>query len=339
MTMKYVKLGSSGLKVSQFCLGTWHMPRSSQMDEYGARKVDADELTRVIKTAFDKGLNFIDTANRYHGAMTPVDIVHRGNSERVLGEALRGYERESFVIATKVGSEMTPWENGKGLSRKHIMWQIGESLRRLQMDHVDVYLMHAPDPETPHLETLRALDDLVRSGKTHYLGSSNHSQEEVVDFMQLASDHELHKLVTLQEGYSLLHREIEKTLVPIAKHYGLSVMAYSPLAEGMLSERYLSGIPPQARASYSSGLRESITEDRLKVVRELSDFAKSKGVSLPQLALAWILSKQTSLGVTIVPIIGVSSTGQLLENLGALDVKLSEEEMETVEQIASKMPG
>jgi aryl-alcohol dehydrogenase-like predicted oxidoreductase len=337
--MKYLKLGSSGLKVSQFCLGTWHMPRSSRTDEYGVRKVDTDELTRVIKIAFDSGLNFIDTANRYHGAMAPVDIVHRGNSEEVLGDVLKGHERESFVIATKVGSEMTPWENGKGLSRKHIMWQIGESLKRLQMDHVDVYLMHAPDPETPHLETLKALDDLVRSGRVHYLGSSNHSQEEVADFMQLASDHELHELVTLQEGYSLLHREIEKTMVPTAKRYGLSIMAYSPLAEGMLSEKYLSGIPSQARASYSSKLRESITEDRLKVIIELSDFAKSKGASLPQLALAWILKKQATLDVTIVPIIGVSSTAQLLENLGAAEVKLSDEEMAAVEQIASKMPG
>jgi len=339
VTMKYLKLGSSGLKVSQFCLGTWHMPRSSRTDEYGVRKVDTDELTRVIKIAFDSGLNFIDTANRYHGAMAPVDIVHRGNSEEVLGDVLKGHERESFVIATKVGSEMTPWENGKGLSRKHIMWQIGESLKRLQMDHVDVYLMHAPDPETPHLETLKALDDLVRSGRVHYLGSSNHSQEEVADFMQLASDHELHELVTLQEGYSLLHREIEKTMVPTAKRYGLSIMAYSPLAEGMLSEKYLSGIPSQARASYSSKLRESITEDRLKVIIELSDFAKSKGASLPQLALAWILKKQATLDVTIVPIIGVSSTAQLLENLGAAEVKLSDEEMAAVEQIASKMPG
>ena len=336
--MRYLKLGSSGLKVSQFCLGTWHVPRSNRTDEYGALKVDTDELTRVIKTAFDKGLNFIDTANRYHGAMAPVDVVHRGNSEKVLGEVLRGYERESFVIATKVGSEMTPWENGKGLSRKHIMWQIGESLRRLHMDHVDVYLMHVPDPDTPHLETLRALDDLVRSGRVHYLGSSNHSQEEVVDFMQLASDHQLHKLITLQEGYSLLHREMEKTLVPIAKHYGLSIMAYSPLAEGMLSEKYLSGIPKDSRAAYAEHVRKSISEERLKVVRELSSFAKDKGMSLPQLALAWILNKQSSLGVTVIPIIGISNAAQLADNLGALEIKLSQEDIELIEGIASKMP-
>lgn len=336
--MKYLKLGSSGLRVSQFCLGTWHMPRSGRTDEYGVRKVDTDELTRVIKTAFDSGLNFIDTANRYHGAMAPVDIVHRGNSEEVLGDVLKGHERESFVIATKVGSEMTPWENGKGLSRKHIMWQIGESLRRLQMDHVDVYLMHTPDPDTPHLETLRALDDLVRSGRVHYLGSSNHSQEEVVDFMQLASDHQLHKLITLQEEYSLLHRGIEKTLVPIAKHYGLSIMAYSPLAEGMLSEKYLSGIPKDSRAAYAEHLKKSISEERLKVVRELSSFAKHKGISLPQLALAWILNKQSSLGVTVIPLIGISNSAQLAENLGALEIKLSQEDIELIEGIASKMP-
>jgi len=243
------------------------------------------------------------------------------------------------VMATKVGSEMTTWENGKGLSRKHIMWQIGESLKRLQMDHIDVYLMHVPDPETPRLETLIALDDLVRRGKVHYLGSSNHGQGEVEDFMKLASDHGLHELVTLQEGYSLLHREIEKTMVPTAKRYGLSIMAYSPLAEGMLSEKYLSGIPSQARASYSSELRKSLTEDRLSVVRQLSDFAKTKGVSLPQLALAWILKKQIELGVTIVPIIGVSSAAQLLENLGAAEVTLSDNEMAAVEKTASRMPS
>jgi aryl-alcohol dehydrogenase-like predicted oxidoreductase len=336
--MKYVRLGPSGLKVSQFCLGTWHMPRSSQMDEYGARKVDTDELTKVIKAAFDEGLNFIDTANRYHGAMAPVDVVHRGNSEKVLGEVLRGYERESFVIATKVGSEMTSWENGKGLSRKHVMWQIGESLRRLHMDHVDVYLMHVPDPDTPHLETLRALDDLVRSGRVHYLGSSNHSEEEVVDFMQLASQHHLHGLVTLQEEYSLLHREPEKTLFPMARHYGLSVMAYSPLAEGMLSEKYLSGIPKDSRAAYAEHLKKSISEDRLKVVKELSSFAKDKGISLPQLALAWILNKQSSLDVTIIPIIGISNAAQLAENLRAFEISLSEEDIKSIEEIASKMP-
>jgi aryl-alcohol dehydrogenase-like predicted oxidoreductase len=156
--------------------------------------------------------------------------------------------------------------------------------------------------------------------------------------MQLASDHELHRLVTMQEEYSLLHRGIEKTLVPIAKHYGLSIMAYSPLAEGMLSEKYLSGIPKDSRAAYAEHLKKSISEEKLKVVRELSSFAKDKGISLPQLALAWILNKQSSLGVTVIPIIGISKGAQLAENLKALEINLAEKDIESIEEIASKMP-
>lgn len=338
MAMRYVRLGPSGLKVSQICLGTWHMPRSSRTDEYGARTVDVEEFSRVVKVAVDRGLNFFDTANRYHGAMTPVDAVHRGNAERVLGEVLKGYERESVVVATKVGSEMAPWANGGGLSRKHVMWQISESLRRLQMDYVDVYLMHTPDRDTPRLETLRAMSDLVSSGRVHYIGCSNHDPEEVADFMHLASEHGLHGIVTLQEEYNLLSRRTETRMVPTARHYGLSVMAYSPLAEGMLTEKYLSGaIPQESRATYSEGLRKNITKERLGVVRELSTFAKQKGVSLPQLALAWIVSKQERLGVTLIPIIGVSSSDQLTSNLDALDVRLTSEEVNALDRTASKL--
>ncbi|MGB9896003.1 MAG: aldo/keto reductase, partial [Thermoproteota archaeon] len=121
--MKYVNLGNSGLKVSQICLGSWHLPRSKERDEYGVLKVDVEETKKVVKIAFDQGINFIDTANRYHGAMSPVDFNHLGNAERVLGEVLKDYERESFVIATKVGGQMAQWVNGQGLSRKHIFWQ------------------------------------------------------------------------------------------------------------------------------------------------------------------------------------------------------------------------
>jgi aryl-alcohol dehydrogenase-like predicted oxidoreductase len=135
-----------------------------------------------------------------------------------------------------------------------------------------------------------------------------------------------------------LHREIEKTMVPTAKRYGLSIMAYSPLAEGMLSEKYLSGIPKDSRAAYAEHLSKSISEERLKVVKELLSFAKDKGISLPQLALAWILNKQSSLGVTVIPIIGASNSAQLAENLGALEIKLSQEDIEFMEGIASKMP-
>ena len=314
------------------------MPRSDKLDENGSRTVDREQFYKVVKIAIDKGLNFFDTANRYHGAITPVDEVHRGNAEKVLGEALKGYDRESLVISTKVGGEMKPWPNGGGLSRKHIMWQIGESLSRLQMDYVDVYLMHLPDPETPLEETLWAMSDLVSSGRIHYIGCSNYQPEQIDDFMRLASEHGLHPPATLQDRYNLLSRGIETRLVPTARRYGLSIMAYSPLAQGMLSEKYLSGaIPRGSRATYSERVRKSITEDRLASVRELSTFAREKEMSLPRLALAWVISKQESLGVTVVPIVGASNTSQLTDDLEAIDARLTNDDIRALEEMAAKL--
>jgi aryl-alcohol dehydrogenase-like predicted oxidoreductase len=335
--MKYVNLGNSGLKVSQVCLGSWHLPRLKERDEYGVLKVDVEETKKVVKIAFDQGINFIDTANRYHGAMTPVDFNHLGNAEKILGEVLKDYERESFVIATKVGGQMAQWVNGQGLSRKHIFWQIRESLRRLRLEYVDVYLIHVPDKETPPLETLMALNDLVKMGKVHYVGSSNLSPEEIISFMELSKEYKLSGFVTIQEVYNLINRTIELTKIPLARKYNFTVMAYSPLAQGILSEKYLKGIPEGSRATYSSGLRETLTKRDLKAIEELSEIAKEKGISLSQLAIAWILSKQKSLGINVVPIIGVSSSQQLVENIQALDVNLSDDEIKRTEEVASKI--
>ncbi|MBO3801953.1 MAG: aldo/keto reductase [Thermoproteota archaeon] len=335
--MKYVNLGNSGLKVSQICLGSWHLPRSNERDEYGVLKVDVEETKKAIKIAFDHGMNFIDTANRYHGAMSPVDFNHLGNAEKVLGEVLKDYDRESFVIATKVGGQMAPWMNGQGLSRKHIFWQIRESLKRLKLEYVDVYLIHVPDKETPPLETLTALNDLIKIGKVHYIGSSNLSPEEIVSFMELSKEYKLNGFVTIQEVYNLINRTIEFSKIPLARKYNFTIMAYSPLAQGLLSEKYLKGIPEGSRATYSTGFRETVTKRDLRAIEELSEFAKEKGISLPQLAIAWILSKQRNLGVNIVPIIGVSSSQQLVENLQALEISLSEDEIRRIEEIASRM--
>ncbi len=335
--MKYVNLGNSGLKVSQICLGSWHLPRSKERDEHGVLKVDVEETKKVVKIAFDQGINFIDTANRYHGAMSPVDFNHLGNAERVLGEVLKDYERESFVIATKVGGQMAQWVNGQGLSRKHIFWQIKESLKRLKLEYVDVYLIHVPDKETPPLETLIALNDLVRMGKVHYIGSSNLSPEEIISFMELSKEYKLSGFVTIQEVYNLINRTIEFSKIPLARKYNFTIMAYSPIAQGILSEKSLKGIPEGSRATYSSGLRETVTKRDLKAIEELSEIAKEKGISLPQLAIAWILNKQKSLGVNIVPIIGVSNSQQLIENLKALEVSLSDDEIKRAEEVASKI--
>ena len=332
--MNYVRLGDSGLKVSEICLGTWHLPRLTETDPYGIPKVDAEETRRVVNLAFDHGINFIDTANRYHGAMAPVDLNHYGNAEKILSEILRDRERESFVLATKVGNEMAPWPNGRGLSRKHVFWQITESLKRLKLEYVDVYLAHLPDQETPHLETLQAFNDLVAMGKVHYVGCSNFTAEQVTDFMELSKLHDLVGYVTLQDSYSLINRRIESDRLPLVRQYNFTIMAYSALGEGLLSGRYLDGVPVGSRATYSQSLKKALSEKNLDSLRKLSALANEKSISLSQLAIAWILHKQRKLGVNIIPIIGVSNTEQLRENLQALEVHLSEDYILRAEQAA-----
>ena len=334
--MEYVKFGPSGIKVSRLCIGTWHLPRMKEKDMYGVYKVDVEEFRRIFKVAVDNGINFIDTANRYHGAMTPVDFRHLGNAERVLGKILKDYDREMFVIVTKVRGKMAPWPNGEGLSRKHIMWQIKESLKRLDTDYVDVYLTHYPDPDTPKLETLRTLNDLVTMGLVHYIGSSNEPAEQIVESMELSARYNLHSYITIQDPYNLLNRSIEKTKIPVARKYGLALMAYSPLAQGLLTPKYLKGIPELSRATYSEGLRKRLTKENLQIISELNDIAKELDITLPQLSIAWILNKEKELGVTIVPIIGVSKLEHLEDNLRALEVKLKEDDVKRIEEIASK---
>jgi len=335
--MIYCNLGRTGLRVSAVCLGTWHLSRSKELDEWSIPRIDIDETKKLVKLAVDNGVNFIDTANRYHGAMGPVDLNHVGNAERILGEVLRDYDRESLVIVTKVAYQMAPWANGEGLSRKHIFWQNRESLKRLGVEYVDVYLAHGPDKETPHLETLIAFNDLVRMGKAHYIGSSNFSPEENIDFMELSQTHGLTSFVAIQEAYNMLDRTIEYAQVPIARKYNFSVMAYSPLAEGLLSNKYLSGIPEASRATYSQSLKTTLTKTNLGKIGELSNLAREKGVTLPQFALAWILHKQRALGINIVPIVGASNSQQLLENIQALEIQLSEDDIKRAEEIASNV--
>jgi aryl-alcohol dehydrogenase-like predicted oxidoreductase len=228
--LKYVKLGHTGTKVSQFALGTWHLPGSGEHDRAGVEKVDKEVLAKVVKKAYDAGINFIDTANVYHGRMQNSDPAHAGNSERLLGEILRGYDRDSLVLATKVRGSLASWPNGEGLSRKHILWQARESLARLQTTYIDLYQIHWPDPDTPKLETLSALNHLIHQGSVRYIGSSNHTGAENEEFMQLAKYNGLEGFATIQEVYNLIERGVEKDRLPLAKKYGFGVLAYSPIA-------------------------------------------------------------------------------------------------------------
>jgi len=335
--MKYVKLGPTGVKVSQFALGTWHLPGSGETDQWGVEKVDQAEMARIVKKAYDAGINFIDTANVYHGRMQNADVAHAGSSEKLLGEILKGYDRESLVLATKVRGTMAGWPNGEGLSRKHILWQARESLARLQTTYIDLYQIHWPDPGTPKLETLSALNHLIHEGLVRYIGASNHSAAEMEEFMQYSKDGRLDGFVTIQELYNLIERGVENDRLPLAKKYGLGVLAYSPIAQGVLSEKYLGGVQKGARASYAADIAKSyFNAQTIEAVRGLNEIAKHKGISLPQLALSWMLYKQGELGITIIPLLGVTSSRYLEDSLGALDVQLSSDEVRQVEEISRR---
>ena len=336
MPMRYVRFGNSGLKVSQLCLGLWHLPPSREKDEYGVYKVDEDEAVKIIRRAIDLGINCFDTANIYHGVMQGPDYIHAGKSEEILGKAIKGYDRESLVIATKVRGRMAPWPNGEGLSRKHIRWQIKESLRRLGVSYVDLYYMHRPDPTTPIEETLDTMLDLVREGLVHYVGESYFHPDDIEYIVGYSRQIHL-PFIAMQEPYNLIERDIEKDKIPLARKYGLGIAAYIPLAQGVLTGKYLGGIPEMSRASYVDEIRwRYLTPETIKAMAEFHELAKELGVTDAQLALAWILRKSEEFGVTIVPLIGATRVEHLEDNVASVDVRLSGDVMKRLDEISRK---
>jgi len=338
--MKYVKLGNSGLKVSQICIGTWFLPLLPEKDEYSIYKVDKETALKILKRAYDKGINFIDTANVYHGALWVTDPLHVGFAERVVGEFLSHVDRESVVVSTKVRGQMATWVNGEGLSRKHIMWQVRESLKRLNTSYIDLYFLHWPDYDTPKLETLRTLNDLVRNGLVYYLGISNHPAHDIVEFMELAEKHNLEKFTTIQDLYNMLERYIEKDKVYVSRKYNLAIMAYAPLAHGFLTGKYVDfdkktwKVDELTRVSMYDNLKSRYFSDlTLKVLVGLYGFARERGLSLSQLAIAWLLRKGEELGVNIIPIVGVTRMEYLDDVLGSLSVNLSSDDMKRIDEI------
>jgi aryl-alcohol dehydrogenase-like predicted oxidoreductase len=298
--------------------------------------VDEDELKRIMRRAYDAGINFVDTSNKYHGRKLNPPPEYSGNSEVLLGKLLKDYDRESWVVATKVRAPMADWPNGEGLSRKHIMWQIRESLRRLQLTYIDLYQLHWPDSFTPKREILKTLNNLIDQGLVRYMGESNHSASDTVEFMELADRLGLEGFVSLQELYNLLERRVEGDLFGIASRYGLTALVYSPLAQGVLSGKYLKGVEGGTRASFMKGFKEKyLSPETGTAITALAQLAAEKGVALSQLALAWVLHKGPEFGIGLIPIVGVTSLGQLEENLGALDVTLTKDDMRIIEEKAS----
>lgn len=314
-----------------------------EKDEYGIHKVDIEEFRRILKYAYDNGVIFIDTANRYHGAVSPVPLTHVGYAEKLLGKLIKelGLPREELVIATKVGGQMSQGANGSGLSRKHILWQIRESLSRLQMNYIDIYYAHRFDSETPKQETLSAFNDIVHMGLAHYIGMSNIPGYHLVEYIKIAEERGFEPIVVLQYKYNVIERDIEKDIIQIAQQFGLGITAYSPLAQGLLTGKYVDTVskkwivPELSRASYYEDfVRRYFTMENLEFLLKFIEFAKSKNITPTQLALAWIFNQAERLGITIVPIIGVSRVEHLKEALEALNVKLSSDDMKYLDEIS-----
>ncbi|MGN8646017.1 aldo/keto reductase family protein [Gracilibacillus sp. HCP3S3_G5_1] len=314
--MEYRHLGKTGLKVSEISLGSWLT--------YGGY-VEEKNAEASIDKAYDLGINFFDTANVYM----------RGEAEKIVGKALRKYPRSSYVLATKVFGKMGDGPNDQGLSRKHIMEQCDASLQRLGLDYVDIYYCHRYHPDTPLEETLRALDDLVRQGKVLYIGVSEWTAEQMTEAIHLADQKLLDRIVVNQPNYSMLHRYIEKEVIPVSKKHGIGQVVFSPLAQGVLTGKYKKGeaIPKDSRAAQDNlDLSRVLTEKNLEKVEALQEIAATENLSLAQLAIAWIL-RQDNVSSAL---IGASKPAQIEENAKAAGVKLSPDTIEQIENILQR---
>ncbi len=311
--MEYRSLGRTGVQVSPLCLGAMN---------FGG-PTNEDDSIRIIDAALEAGINFIDTANVYN----------KGESERVVGKALaRDGKRDSVVLATKVHGEMGPGPNDRGNSRYHIIKSCDDSLRRLQTDHIDLYQVHRPSLTIPQDETLRALDDLVRSGKVRYIGCSTHPAWMVMEALMISAEQNLARYITEQPPYNLLDRRIENELVPLCQKYGLGLLPWSPLAGGILAGRYNDlSAPEGSRAARQSGsaFTDRITEKGVEAARQLTKLAQAKGMTASQLALLWVKDQP---GVTA-PIIGPRTMEHLQDNLAVLDKSLSDEDQKALDEV------
>ncbi|QNK55838.1 aldo/keto reductase family protein [Paenibacillus sp. PAMC21692] len=302
--MQYRRLGNSGLKVSEISLGSWLTVGAAS---------DSGLPERIIDRAYGLGINLFDTANVYH----------LGEAERIVGRALAKYERSSYVLATKVCVPMGDGPNDRGLSRKHIREQCDLSLKRLGVDYIDLYQCHRYDPDTPLDETLRALDDLVKAGKVLYTGVSMWKPAQIVDAVRTGSELNLNRIVSSQPQYHMLLREPEQELIPLCEREGVGQIVFSPLAQGALTGKYEPGrqLPPSSRAvdpKQNGAISRWISEDNLKRVQRLKPIADQTGLSLAQLALAWILRLPSVASC----IVGASRPEQIEHNARASGIKL-----------------
>lgn len=308
--MEYRKLGTSGLKISAVGLGC--NPFGNEVDQATAKA--------IVDAAMEEGVTYFDTADSYF----------EGRSEQLLGEALKG-RRHEVLVATKFGNRTGPGPNDTGASRKHILESCEASLRRLQTDYIDVYQIHTPDRSTPIVETMRALDDLVRSGKVRYIGCSNFFEWEVAEAQWQARTHGLTEFVSCQDFYNVLYRDIEKRMEPFCVKNGLGMIPYFPLAGGLLGGAFQRGVEPPAgsRAAIRPTFKAWDTDRNWTAQEKLRDFAAERGWALPQMAVAWLLTRPMMATV----IAGADRPDHIRENVKALDVKFSDADLQQIDEM------
>jgi aryl-alcohol dehydrogenase-like predicted oxidoreductase len=329
--MRNHPLGRTGLFVSELCLGTMTFGGTDGIwGKIG--DLGQGDAERLVGQAIDAGINFIDTADVYSG----------GVSEQITGQALKNLKiaRESVVVATKVFGESGPGANGRGASRGHIMDGVKASLKRLQLEHIDLYQIHGFDPATPIEETVRALDQLVRHGHVRYVGVSNWAAWQIVKALGIAERLGLSRFESLQAYYTVAGRDLEREIVPMLKSEGLGLMVWSPLAGGLLSGKY-SKTAVNADSSAEAGSRRQsfdfppVDHERADVVIDaMRPIAEAKGVSVAQIALAWLLHQPQVTSV----IIGAKRPDQLADNLAAARVTLSADELKRLGEVSALPP-
>jgi aryl-alcohol dehydrogenase-like predicted oxidoreductase len=322
--MRYNKLGSTGLFVSELGFGTMTFGGSGPFSIMG--KVQQVEADILLARAFDAGINFIDTADTYS----------EGESERITGKALKnvGIKREEVVVATKVFGDVGSGPNQRGASRGHIMDAAKASLERLQLDYIDLYQLHGFDPATSIEESLGALNDLVRQGLVRYIGVSNWAAWQIQKAIGISNFHKMEKFASIQAYYTLAGRDLEREIIPMATSEGLGLMIWSPLAGGFLSGKY-GREQTSIEGSRRTGLQFPPVEleRAYNIIDVLREMAERKQATVAQLAISWLLHQSSVTSV----IIGTKRIEQLNDNLGATDILLSEEDLRSLNEV-SKLP-
>lgn len=325
--MKYNFLGNTGLKVSELCLGTMTFGGSEKGIWGHIGNLQQQEVDALVKTSFDAGINFIDTANVYS----------YGLSEELTGQSIinLGISRDQFVIATKVRGRMGDAVNQVGLTRKHILEQANQSLKRLKTDYIDLYQIHGFDPVTPFEETLYALEQLIQSGKVRYIGCSNLAAWQLMKALGISELKGYSKFVSLQAYYTIAGRDLERELVPLLKDQKIGLMVWSPLAGGFLSGKYRrNNETEQGNRRTTFDFPPINKEKAYDIIDVMDEIAKSKNVSIAQIALAWLLHQPVVTSV----IIGAKKPEQLDDNLKAVDVTLSADELKKLDDASKLTP-